>query len=1030
MMHAAGQLERLRGRIRRPRFKARLLIGLVIVALPAILGLVAARLWAARQFRGELALARGEMQAGLNGMARKRLVRLAKQWPDHAELLYRLGQCEAARGRFEAALERWSHVPRGSEWSSAAAVEFAQAAIPLGRLAQAEDLLSSALRNGGPEFPAIRHLLVTILGQQGRIRAARRLIEELWDDTAVLPAADVAGRLGMLREHVGLDFEPFPLESNLSHLEEIAPAVSVRDQQAVALARAHLATRSGDYDRARARIDACLKRWPADLRAWQALLDWAVAAGRPEAARTAADRVLSGILEADEILELRGWFARQRADDAAERQALERLVDHNPGQTAALARLAELLHRAGLRDTAAALRRREDELDDVLDRYARLYRENRYSDHLSELALLAERSGRAFEARAFWELVVATEPGNAEAQATLGRLATAGGTRRAPTPGLARVLSDELGPLSSPARHPIEAKHGAISMPSFEDRASAAGLASFVQDNGVSPIHQLPEMSSGGVGLLDFDGDGFLDVYCVQGGPFPPGPAVPYQGDRLFRNRGDGQFEDVTIKSGIGAMPKGYGHGVAVGDYDNDGHPDLFLTRWRSYALYHNNGDGVFADVTAEAGLAGDRDWPTSAAFADLDNDGDLDLYVCHYGVWDTAHPPVCKDPSETMVLTCDPRTIASLPDHVFRNDHRRFVDVTANAGIFDRDGRGLGVIAADLDGDRLIDLFVANDSTANFLFRNRGGFRFEEVGHSAGVAANAQGGYQAGMGVACGDVDGDGLVDLAVTNYYGESTTFFHNLGGCLFADHTAAIGLAAPSRHRLGFGAAFLDANNDGLLDLLTANGHVSDSRPLFPYAMTAQLYLGTSSGSLLDATARAGAPFQRLLVGRGLAVGDLDNDGQVDALLVSQNEPLVYLHNETDNNDRRSHFINLRLEGTKSNRDGAGAVVSVTAGARTQVAPRYGGGSFQSAGELSLHFGLGSNDRAEWVEVRWPSGLVDRHQGLAADRAYRLREGERSPEVLRTAHRRFNSPMSSRGCTQSWSQKPTSSEQKYIK
>jgi hypothetical protein len=432
-----------------------------------------------------------------------------------------------------------------------------------------------------------------------------------------------------------------------------------------------------------------------------------------------------------------------------------------------------------------------------------------------------------------------------------------------------------------------------------------------------------------------------------------------------------------------------------VGDIDNDGHPDLFLTRWRSYALYRNRGDGTFEDATERAGLGGDRDWPTSAAFTDLDNDGDLDLYVCHYGVWDAGNPPVCKDPSGTVVIACDPRTIPARPDHLFRNDGGRFVDVTAEAGIIDPDGRGLGVVAADLDDDGRIDLFVANDSTANFLFHNRGGFHFEELGHSAGVAASAAGGYQAGMGVACGDLDDDGRFDLVVTNFYGESTTLFHNLGQGLFADHTASAGLAAPSRHRLGFGVAFLDANNDGCLDLITANGHISDQRPLFPHAMTAQLFLGSPAGTLSDVTAQAGPPFQQPYVGRGLAVGDLDNDGRLDAVMVAQNEPLVVFHNETG--PLRGHFVMFRLEGTKSSRDGIGAVVTIESGGRKQVATRLGGGSYQSAADPRLHFGLGPESRIGSVEVRWPSGRVDRHRHLLADHGYRLREGEATPRAL---------------------------------
>jgi enediyne biosynthesis protein E4 len=244
-------------------------------------------------------------------------------------------------------------------------------------------------------------------------------------------------------------------------------------------------------------------------------------------------------------------------------------------------------------------------------------------------------------------------------------------------------------------------------------------------------------------------------------------------------------------------------------------------------------------------------------------------------------------------------------------------------------------------------------------------------------------------MSVACGDLDGDGRPDLAVTSFYGESTTLFHNLDQGFFADHTATIGLAAPSRYVLGVGVAFLDANNDGRLDLFTANAHVSDLRPHFPYQMTAQLYLGAPGGTLTDVTDRAGPAFEPLHVGRGLAVGDLDNDGRVDGLMVAHNEPLVYFHNRTESS--HTHFVTMRLEGKTSNRDGVGTVVVLNAGGQKQVAPRFGGGSYQSAGDPRLHFGLGSSDRVESVEVRWPSGRVDRHRNLRADQGYLLREGD---------------------------------------
>ena len=312
----------------------------------------------------------------------------------------------------------------------------------------------------------------------------------------------------------------------------------------------------------------------------------------------------------------------------------------------------------------------------------------------------------------------------------------------------------------------------------------------------------------GGVGLIDYDGDGWLDVYAVQGGRLPdePEPPASPQRDRLFRNRGDGTFEDVTAASGLSAMPGGYGHGVTVGDIDNDGHADLFVTRWRSYALYRNRGDGTFEDATGSWGLGGSRDWPTSSALADLDGDGDLDLYVCHYSTWNPQSPPCAHATKPGAYSYCGPLSFAAMPDHVFRNEGGRFVDVSEQSGVraADREGRGLGVLAAHLDDDDRIDLFVANDRTANFLFRNRGDLRFEETGAESGVASNAEGNYLAGMGVACGDLDGDGLLDLAVTNFYGESTIFYQNLGAGQFVDRTSAVGLAAPSRYLLGFGVA----------------------------------------------------------------------------------------------------------------------------------------------------------------------------------------------------------------------------------
>jgi hypothetical protein len=433
--------------------------------------------------------------------------------------------------------------------------------------------------------------------------------------------------------------------------------------------------------------------------------------------------------------------------------------------------------------------------------------------------------------------------------------------------------------------------------------------------------------------------------------------------------------------------------GVAVGDYDNDSLPDVFVTRWRAYALYHNLGKGRFEDATVQAGLAGQRDWPTSAAWADLDNDGDLDLYVCHYVDWDPARSLPCPAPSGKGYDYCDPRLFTSLPDHVFRNDAGRFVDVTKEAGIVDRDGRGLGVLAADLDGDGKVDLFVTNDTTANFFYRNLGGFHFSEEALNSGHAASAGGGYMAGMGIAFGDLDGDGLPDVGVTNFYGESTTLYHNHGGGIFSDRSIPSGLAAATRYMLGFGLIALDANNDGRLDLAQVNGHINDYRPATPYAMPPQLFLGAEGGKMVDVSRRAGAPWQVLRVSRGLALGDLDNDGRLDLLVHADNQAMGYFHNETSG----GHFVSLRLEGVRSNRDAVGASVNVRAGGRRFTGFRFGGGSFESACDPRVHLGLGSAAHIDEIEVAWPSGRRDSFRNMQVDTEYLLREGSEEPKRL---------------------------------
>lgn len=971
-----------------------LAVGCVAVAL-LLLGWRAARFVSDWRFESGLARAKQDVASGRFTEARRWLATLPPHRTTDPEAAYWLGVCEHAAGHYEAALAAWTRVPRGSPRSTPAALARARTLVgDLGRFAEAEAILEATLRERGGLRAEVRHTLGQLYFWEFRRDAMRRLIREGWAE-APRPAAELR--------------DLWLIDDATTVLNEVRTAVEAAARRApeddrVWLARAGLATQTGRFGEAERWLDACAQRRPSDPAVWRARLVWARASGNAAECRLALGHLPADMFSEAELLDLGAWLAARQGNAGIERRALERLIDQVPGDTHALERLAVMSSESGQADRAAGLRRRKAVVDRDKDHYRQLLGDRVPSDRFSELAGLAESLGRAFEARGWWLLAARYGPNGAAASAA----ARLGGGRNRGFPPEPGTAADRLTKLLPDGGAALVAQPVGPSTPGvdtmaldFHEDAQAVGLR-FVFENGRSPLRQLPETTAGGVGLIDFDGDGWLDLYAVQGGTFPPDSHRPSTGDRLFRNRGDGTFEEATARSGIADLTRGYGHGVAVGDYDNDGHPDLFVTRWRSYALYRNRGDGRFEDVTRSVGLGGDRDWPTSAAFADLDNDGDLDLYVCHYLVWDAEHPMLCRRESpssghgndhESAYSYCMPHRFPALPDHLFRNDDGRFVDVTEGAGIVDRDGRGLGVVAADVDDDGLVDMFVANDTTANYLFHNLGGMQFEEVGVVAGVACNADGAFQAGMGTACGDLDGDGRLDLAVTNFYGESTTFYRNLGGGVFGDHTAAIGLSAPSRYLLGFGIVFLDANRDGRLDLATANGHVIDDRPRFPYTMPALLLVGTPSGRLEDVSTGSGTPWQTPHVGRGLAAGDLDNDGRADLLLLAQKSPLAYFHNKTEG----GRFVTFRLEGTISNRDGVGARVVITSGGRRQVAVRYGGGSFQSASDPRLHFGLGVSTRLDAVEVRWPSGRVDRFRDVPADTGYLVREGENRLQPL---------------------------------
>jgi enediyne biosynthesis protein E4 len=536
----------------------------------------------------------------------------------------------------------------------------------------------------------------------------------------------------------------------------------------------------------------------------------------------------------------------------------------------------------------------------------------------------------------------------------------------------------------------------------FRDVTREAGI-DFRHFDGRTEMQYIMDQTGSGLGWLDYDQDGLMDLFLVQGSAFLPPYPDPAPTCKLFKNLGGGRFRDVTDEVGLAHV--GCGQGVAVGDIDNDGFPDLFVTCYgKPNVLYRNVPDEKvgrrFVDVTARAGLADHSDWhdrpnySTSAAFLDFDNDGLLDLFVCSYVRIDLEHYPECRD-RKGKRDACPPTAFMPTRCVLYRNNgDGTFTDVSREAGVDEMKAKALGVVALDLDDDGLVDIFVANDSVPNFFFRNLGGGRFESAGLLRGCGVNGAGNPQAYMGVDADDLDGDGLPDLFSTAFHRETNTFFKNRGRGTFADMTVGSGLGPPSWNMLAWGCCFVDVKRDGNPDIVVTNGHVSanvdeDGNPDNTFRQRPQLFLNLGQGRFREVSQLAGGFFQERHVGRGLAACDYDNDGHVDLAFSNSGEPAVLLHNESVT---PYHWLRLDLQGTKSNWDAVGARVTVTAGGRKLVRHRKGGGSYCSASDPRLFFGLADAAGADQVEVRWPSGLVQQLGPLAGDRGYLVVEGEK--------------------------------------
>jgi hypothetical protein len=527
----------------------------------------------------------------------------------------------------------------------------------------------------------------------------------------------------------------------------------------------------------------------------------------------------------------------------------------------------------------------------------------------------------------------------------------------------------------------------------FRDIAESAGLRFITENCPTAEKHQ-PETMPAGVALFDYDGDGLLDIYLVNGADMPSLVKTgPKYYNRLFHNNGNGTFTDVTERAGVAGA--GYGMGVAVGDYDNDGWPDLFLANVNANQLFHNNGDGTFTDVTAKAGLGGAtlggrKMWSISAGWFDYNNDGLLDLFVSNYCQWDPLHEPACMGLNGRGY--CHPNSYAPLPNTLYRNNgDGTFTDVSGETGIAAVQGKGMGVAFADYDGDGFMDVFVANDNSPNLLFHNQGGKKFEEVAFQAGVAYNEDGNALGGMGAEFRDLNNDGLPDIWHTAVENETFPLFLNRGAGQFVNASQSSRMARMTRAMSGWSSGAADLDNDGWKDLFVARGNVMDDIDAisrhFHYFEPNSVFRNLGNGQFEDVSATAGADFTRPAPNRGLAYGDLDNDGRIDLVVTALRQPTKVFRNLTENHN---HWILLKLVGTKSNRMGIGAQIRVTTGGgQNQYNEVTTSTGYAASSDPRVHFGLGDSGVVREIVIRWPSGIRQVLQNVPADRIVTVEE-----------------------------------------
>src|SRR5437762_2088060 len=524
----------------------------------------------------------------------------------------------------------------------------------------------------------------------------------------------------------------------------------------------------------------------------------------------------------------------------------------------------------------------------------------------------------------------------------------------------------------------------------FNDIAKSAGIT-FLQDATASDQKYYLETMGTGVGWIDYDQDGLMDIYFVQSGATDAyKPAKPLR-SALYHNNGDGTFTDVTEKAGVGAEGL-YGQGVAVGDFDNDGFPDLYVTGYGRSILYHNHGDGTFSDATAKAGVADEGQWATSAGWFDYDKDGFLDLLVTNYIEWSPKNNIWCGERRPGYRSYCHPDNYKGQKTKLYRNNHDgTFIDASDKSGVGKPESKGMGVVLADFNGDGWPDIVIANDTWPNFLFLNKHDGTFEDVSFISGVAASEDGRYEAGMGIDAADVDGDGWLDIYVTHLDFELNRLYHNNHDLTFDDYTYRSGIGNKAMRLSGVAMKFLDYDNDGWTDILQLNGAMLDNIHLYhaevSYKEPLVMFRNLGRGQFDKVSDSLGPDFTRPIAGRGLATADYDNNGDIDIVTNNRGDYPSLLRNDGGN---ANHWLEILLIGTKSNRDGIGASLKLSSHGVVQYEQAKGGMGYMSGSDPRIHFGIGDRTKIDSLEITWPSGQVQKLTDIPVDQIIAVKEG----------------------------------------